>query len=121
VRSGLLRDPYTDKDLSYAKGTRNEISIDHVVALGAAWRSGASTWTAERRVEFANDPDNMLAVDVAANNDKGSKTPHQWRPPRDFWCAYAERWVGVKSLYRLTITAAEKAALGEMLGSCSFI
>jgi hypothetical protein len=70
-------------------------------------------------VEFANDPDNMLAVDVAANNDKGSKTPDQWRPPRDFWCAYAERWVGVRSLYRLTITAAEKAALGEMLGSCS--
>jgi uncharacterized protein (DUF2237 family) len=89
-----------------------------VVALGAAWRSGASKWGAERRMEFANDTSNMLAVDKQANNDKSSKTPDQWRPPGDYWCQYAERWVGIKSRYDLTVTAAEKTALEQMLGDC---
>jgi hypothetical protein len=119
IFSGVLHDPYTGKTLPYSRYKPSDIQIDHVVALGAAWRSGASGWTAERRTEFANDVSNMLAVDGAANTDKSSKTPDQWRPPRDYWCAYAERWVGVKSLYGLTVTAQEKTALGEMLGTCS--
>jgi Protein of unknown function (DUF1524) len=118
IFSGILHDPYTGEELPYSRYGSTDIQIDHVVALGAAWRSGASAWTQERRVEFANDINNMLAVDGAANNDKGSKTPDQWRPPRDFWCPYAERWVGVKNLYRLTVTAAEKSALEQMLATC---
>jgi Protein of unknown function (DUF1524) len=118
IFSGVLRDPYTGKELPYSRYKASDIQIDHMVALGAAWRSGASAWSAGRRTEFANDINNMLAVDGDANNEKSSKTPDQWRPPRDYWCAYAERWVGVKNLYRLTITAAEKAALEEMLGTC---
>jgi hypothetical protein len=118
IFSGVLHDPYTGKTLPYSRYGSTQIEIDHVVALGAAWRSGASTWTGERRIEFANDINNMLAVDKTANNDKSSKTPDQWRPPRDFWCPYAERWVGVKNLYGLTVTAAEKSALEEMLATC---
>jgi hypothetical protein len=118
IFSGVLHDPYTGKELPYSRYKASDINIDHVVALGAAWRSGASKWTAERRVEFANDSNNMLAVDKQANNDKGSKTPDQWRPPRDFWCPYAERWVGIKDLYGLTVTTAEKTALEQMLENC---
>jgi Protein of unknown function (DUF1524) len=118
IFSGVLHDPYTGKELPYSRYGSTQIQIDHVVALGAAWRTGASTWSQERRVEFANDINNMLAVDGTANNDKGSKTPDQWRPPRDYWCPYAERWVGVKDLYRLTVTTAEKAALEQMLAAC---
>jgi hypothetical protein len=119
IFSGVLHDPYTGKELPFSRYAPSDIQIDHVVALGAAWRSGASTWSQERRVEFANDINNMLAVDKDANNDKGSKTPDQWRPVRDFWCPYAERWVGIKDLYGLTVTAPEKTALEEMLSTCS--
>ena len=118
IFSGILHDPYTGEELPYSRYRSTDIQIDHVVALGAAWRSGASTWTAERRLEFANDINNMLAVDGVANNDKGSKTPDQWRPQKGFWCPYAERWVGIKNLYGLTVTAAEKAALEQLLAAC---
>jgi hypothetical protein len=118
IFSGVLHDPYTGKELPFSRYAPSEIQIDHVVALGAAWRSGASTWSQERRVEFANDINNMLAVDKEANNDKSSKTPDQWRPRQQFWCPYAERWIGIKDLYRLTVTAPEKAALEEMLNTC---
>jgi hypothetical protein len=118
IFSGVLHDPYTGKELPYNRYKPSDIQIDHVVALGAAWRTGASKWDDQRRVEFANDINNMLAVDGQANNDKGSKTPDQWKPPYDFWCPYAERWIGVKHLYSLTVTAAEKSALEEMLNAC---
>jgi hypothetical protein len=118
IFSGILHDPYTGKELPFSRYAPSDIQIDHVVALGAAWRSGASNWSQERRVEFANDINNMLAVDKEANNDKSSKTPDQWRPRREYWCPYAERWIGVKNLYGLTVTAPEKAALEEMLNTC---
>ncbi|WP_067566684.1 HNH endonuclease family protein [Nocardia acidivorans] len=119
VRSGVLMDPYTGQRLPYDRFAASEIEIDHVVALGDAWRSGASEWTSEQRERFANDVGNLLAVQKQANQDKGSKTPDQWRPRTAYWCDYARRWVAIKSRWALTVQATEKSALADMLGSCS--
>jgi hypothetical protein len=35
-----------------------------------------------------------------------------------YYCTYAEMWVKVKSVYKLTITSAEKTALTSMLNTC---
>jgi hypothetical protein len=35
-----------------------------------------------------------------------------------YYCTYAKMWVKVKSVYDLTITSDEKAALVEMLDTC---
>jgi hypothetical protein len=97
------------------------LQIDHVVPLANAWRSGASTWTTEQRQDFANDltRPQLLAVTGSVNESKGDQDPAQWKPPsRDFWCMYAQDWVQVKFHYRLTITAAEKGALTDMLATC---
>ncbi|MET9486812.1 HNH endonuclease family protein [Nocardia sp. NPDC006630] len=119
VLSGVLNDPYAGEQLPYDRFQASDIEIDHVVALGDAWRSGASDWDAERRQYFANDVGNLLAVQKQANQDKGSKTPDQWRPRAQFWCEYARRWVAVKSRWGLTVQATEKSALADMLGACS--
>ncbi|MFF2551473.1 HNH endonuclease family protein [Nocardia sp. NPDC058058] len=116
--SGVLIDPYTGERLPYDRFKASDIEIDHVVALGDAWRSGASEWSAERREQFANDVGNLLAVQKRANQDKGSKTPDQWRPRNAYWCDYARRWVAIKSRWGLTVQATEKSALTEMLGTC---
>jgi len=42
-----------------------KLDIDHVVALAEAWDSGASAWSADRRMRFANDLDvgwSLIAV-----------------------------------------------------------
>lgn len=118
VLSGVLPDPYTGEQLPYDRFKASGIEIDHVVALGDAWRSGASEWTAEQRERFANDPTNLLAVQKQANQDKGSKTPDQWKPRQEYWCDYARRWVAVKSRYALTVQPTEKSALADMLRTC---
>ena len=43
VASGVLRDPYTATVIAFIRGrqTSSAIQIDHVVALGDAWQTGA--------------------------------------------------------------------------------
>ncbi|MFG2877246.1 HNH endonuclease family protein [Streptomyces sp. NPDC048337] len=119
VLSGVLHDPYTGKELPYSYRRASQIQTDHVVALGAAWRGGAYTWTPQRRLEYANDLDVLLAVDKQTNQDKGSKTADKWKPPvKGYWCEYARRYTGVKAKYGLSVTPPEKLALQDMLGTC---
>ena len=96
------------------------MQIDHVVALADAWRSGAWQWDAQRRQEFANDPENLLAVDGQANEDKSASSADQWLPPnRAFRCDYVKRQIAVKNAYGLSVTRAEQDALAEQLSICS--
>lgn len=89
------------------------------MALGAAWRACAYGWTPQRRLEYANDLDVLLAVDQQTNQDEGSRTADKWLPPRrEDWCAYARRYTGVKAKYALSVTGPEKRALQEMLAAC---
>ncbi|MFD4911505.1 hypothetical protein [Kitasatospora purpeofusca] len=82
---------------------------------------GADTWTDDQRKALVNDltRPQLLAVSAASNRSKGDQTADQWKPPsRSAWCNYAEALTDVKSFYKLTVTAPEKAALGEMLDTC---
>ena len=100
--------------------TSSLVQIDHVVALADAWRSGAWQWDAQHRQEFANDPENLLAVDGQANEDKSASSADQWLPPNTaFRCDYVKRQIAVKNAYGLSVTRAEQDALAEQLSICS--
>jgi hypothetical protein len=98
-----------------------KLDVDHMVPLADAWRSGAGKWTEDQRTQFANDltRPQLLAVSLSTNRSKGDQDPSQWKPPsRTYWCTYAQRWIAVKAFWKLTISQAEKDALGDMLGTC---
>jgi hypothetical protein len=97
------------------------VDVDHMVPLANAWRSGAADWTDDKRGDFANDLDDpqLLAVSAAANRAKGDQDPSTWKPKATgIWCEYARDWIVVKSHWKLSVTAAEKSSLTDMLGSC---
>lgn len=108
-----LDDPYEGVTLT----AKNKIQIDHVFPLAAAWMAGASRWTTTQRVIFANDEDNLLAVDGSANEAKGDKTPDEWLPEAGFQVRYAEIFVHTAAQWKLSITSADKAALESILES----
>ncbi|WP_246843167.1 HNH endonuclease family protein [Allokutzneria sp. NRRL B-24872] len=115
--SGKWVSRYEGKEIAAA----GEMDIDHTVPLANAWRSGADTWTDQKRQEFANDLTNpqLLAVSAATNRSKGDQDPSQWKPPaKDAWCDYAKDWIAVKKTYSLNVTDAEKSALRDMLATC---
>lgn len=122
VLAGAWRDPYTGKLLRFDDlkdlVQAQSITIDHLVPLAEAHRSGADTWDSERRMLFANDLANLLAVDGGANSSKGDQDPANWEPPAVVWCDYALVWVQVKSEWDLGVDSVERAVLQRRLSSC---
>jgi hypothetical protein len=95
------------------------VDIDHVVALGNAWETGAQQLSAEDRLQFANDPLNLLAVDGPANRQKGDSDAATWLPAnKSFRCSYVALQTAVKLKYDLWVTAPERDAIGRVLASC---
>jgi len=121
VVRGTLTDPYTRQVIAFVRGERTSaaVQIDHVVALGDAWQTGAQRLDATTRERLANDPLELLAVDGPTNQAKGDGDAATWLPPnKAFRCAYVARQVAVKKQYRLWVTPAEAAAMRRVLTAC---
>lgn len=119
VATGLLDDPYTGTLVHFVRGDGSLVDIDHVVALGNAWVTGAQQWPIRKRAALANDALNLLAVDSGANRQKGDGDTATWLPPaKGFRCEYVARQVAVKAKYALWVTQAEAAAMRHVLSTC---
>ncbi|AEG44601.1 HNH endonuclease family protein [Isoptericola variabilis] len=121
VREGILEDPYTGATIAFLRGvqTSGAVQVDHVVALKDAWVKGASEWDDETRLEFANDPLNLVASDGPANMAKGARDAASWLPPAtSFRCPYVARQVAVKVEYELAVSPEEYEAMSEVLSTC---
>lgn len=121
VMSGTLqRDPYTGQTINWKRGPESaRIQIEHIVALGNAWVTGAQQLTPAQRMALANDPRNLIAVDGPTNGSKGDKDASGWLPPyKASRCSYVAAQVNVKKIYHLWVTSAEKEAMTRILKSC---
>lgn len=120
IVGGTLGDPYTGQLITFVKSRASEVQIDHLYPLAAAWDMGAAQWTAERRIEFANDQElNLLAVDGSANASKGDRTPGEWMPvARASACEYLARYLQVAATYDLPITRADAVAVTAGRSTC---
>lgn len=121
VQSGELNDPYTGKTIQFQRRpeTSQLVQIDHVVALSDAWQKGAQQLTPEQRVQLANDPLNLLAVDGPANQAKGDGDAATWLPEnKSFRCQYVARQIAVKRKYHLWVTDTEKQVAEQIIVNC---
>ena len=121
VQAGTLDDPYSGTRMEFRKAQADEVQIDHVVPLAYAWDMGASAWTLDQRMTFANDEAlNLLAVGKAANESKSDRGPATWTPSNvSYRCQYALRWVSVVSTYKLAVAADDRNALRATLSVCA--
>lgn len=118
VLTGILADPFTGKDIQHERGN-NAIDIDHIVALGQAWVSGAQQLTPQKREQLANDPLNLAAVSASENRSKGDREASAWIPKnKSARCSYVSAQIQVKTKYELSVTKAEKKAMQDVLAKC---
>lgn len=113
--------PYTGRTIQWRRGrnTSAVVQIDHVVALGNAWVTGAQQLPMDRRQALANDPLNLLAVEGQANQNKGAGDAATWLPPhKSYRCDYVSRQIAVKRKYHLWVTSAERNAMIRVLSTC---
>lgn len=119
VLSGRLDDPYTGTTILYNHTQSSAVQIDHVVALSDAWQKGAQQLSDEQRLQFANDPLELLAVDGPANQQKGDADAASWLPSnKAFRCEYVSRQIAIKQKYKLWVTPAEKDTMTTVLATC---
>ena len=126
VTSGTLTDPYSGTTVQYPSertatdaSSERRVQIDYVVGLRAAHDGGAWKWTAERRLQFANSIENMLAVDSASAQEKGRLGPGRWLPARaEARCDYAIRYTWIASAWELAVPLADRDALTSTLLAC---
>ena len=119
VATGTLNDPYTGKTIKFVQADAPlAVQIDHVVALAAAWRTGAKKWSGEHRLFYANDPLVLLAADGPANNAKGDSDAAEWLPAASFQCRYVARQVAIKTKFELWVTPPEREAMTDVLTNC---
>lgn len=121
VLTGTFHDPYTGETSDFERGpsTSAAVQIDHIIALGNAYELGAEEWTQERRLEFANDPANLIASDGPANMSKGAKGANEWMPDNEsYHCAYARTQIHVKAKYDLPVGPDEHRELKRALKTC---
>ncbi len=121
VESGVLADPYSGVTIAFRRGpyTSTLVEIDHRYPLALAWQQGAQQWTDERRIAFANDPDNLQAVSARANESKGASGPGSWLPPqRDYRCTYVITFVEVTARWQLSMNPGDHGAAARVLDRC---
>lgn len=102
--NGILYDPYSSGPAP------DRVEVDHVFPLSAAWDLGASTWTREHKLAFANDPLNLVATARTLNQAKSDSLPGDWLPPTDR-CDYSRRLAAVARKYELPLPARDYEAM----------
>jgi hypothetical protein len=109
VVSGTWESVFSNKPLYQS----SKIDIDHVVPLKWAWERGASVWSKTKRVSFANDPLNLLAVEARLNRQKGAKGPQNWLPPTNK-CQYINLFSKITDEYKLVYAFDEKREIKKL-------
>ena len=121
VARGTLHDRYTATTIRFVRGVRtsSKVQIDHLVALAAAWRTGAAKWTPTRRLTYANDRVVLLAVDGPSNGSKSDSDAANWLPPRvSYQCRYVAKQIAIKTKYALWLTQPERTEMRHLLDGC---
>ena len=122
ISSGSWVDPYSGVRVTLSdvhdQHQAEELPVDHIVALAVADRYGAASWSAEKKLLYATDLQNLQPTSRASNSAKSDRDPAQWRPAKPYACSYAVKYVEVKAKWALSVDRAEKKALQEMLSTC---
>lgn len=120
VTSGTWIDSYTGTAITAntPADVARLVQIDHRVSLQEAYASGARSWTAEQRRQFANWPANLAAIDASRNASKSADDAAAWRPAKAYQCTFAQNVIDTKSQWHLAIDPSEKQWLNRMLDTC---
>ena len=116
VATGQWLDSYTGDTYTLA----SDLDIDHVIPLKYAHDHGGAVWPAFVKKLFANDPENLLAVDDGENQLKSAQGPSEWMPPdQAYHCEYVRKWDFLVNKYELVLSAEDSTKIKLVSQDCS--
>lgn len=117
VISGRWLDDYTGIEIVGETGDEvaRLVTIEHVVPLAEAHRSGGHCWDREERRQFANDKRALLITSRAKNSSRSDADVFlPWHRP----CRFVRLYVATKATYDLNYDMTEGAFFARAMVEC---
>ena len=115
IKSGVWIDPYSKETIK----DPTKLDIDHTGALSWTAKAGGQEWDKQKKQDYANDFDHLVATTAKENRTKGDKGPSEWMPESSK-CEYAKVYTHIVKKYKLNLNKADKDTLEKTLNSCVF-
>jgi len=115
IREGKWIDAYTGEE--FARAARLE--LDHIIPLSYANAANGYQWNDQKRMQFANDPLNLIPVGRDTHRNKRDRGIGSWRPPEEsFHCEYAAAWRDMSRKYDLQLYQRDESRMNTILEDC---
>lgn len=114
VRTGLWLDEYTGKEFTVAA----QMDVDHIIPRLYAHTHGGDQWPPGRKLEFSNDPMNMVMVDRSEIRRKRDRGPSRYLPREEFQCEYVRLWDALAEKYDLQLSSSDRSTIASMIDEC---
>ena len=114
VRTGEWLDEYTGEIFTVA----TQIDIDHVIPRLYAHTHGGDRWPQSKKIQFSNDPINLVLVKKREIRRKSNRGPSRYLPRKEFQCEYANLWKGLAEKYDLDLDQRDANTLKKIEEDC---
>ncbi len=114
VRTGEWLDEYTGEIFTVAV----QVDIDHVIPRMYAHTHGGDRWPQDKKLQFANDPMNMMLVEKREIRRKRDRGPNRYLPREEFQCEYVRLWDMLSDKYNLQISSSDRGTIRRVLRDC---
>jgi len=114
VRLGEWLDEYTGEIFTVAA----QMDVDHIIPRLYAHTHGGDRWQPQQKLQFSNDPMNMMMVGRREIRRKRDRGPDRYLPREEFQCEYVRLWEAIAEKYDLQLGASDRSEIGRVLRDC---
>ena len=114
VRTGQWLDEYTGETFEVAV----KIEVDHVIPRMYAHTHGGDRWMPEQKLQFSNDPLNIMLVERREIRRKRDRGPSRYLPRDEFKCEYVNLWNQISEKYNLQLSASDRSTISRIKADC---
>jgi hypothetical protein len=115
VRTGEWFDEYTGEVFEVAV----RLDLDHIIPRMYAHTHGGDRWPPEKKLQFSNDPINLMLIKRQEIRRKRDRGPDRYLPREEFQCDYVRLWEAIAEKYDLQIGNRDKNEISSVLRDCS--
>ena len=114
VRTGEWSDEYTGRTFTVAV----QIDIDHIIPRMYAHTHGGDRWMPDKKIQFSNDPLNLVLVEKREIRRKSDRGPSRYMPRDEFKCEYAQLWDVIANKYGIQLESSDRNEIRRVLQGC---
>lgn len=114
VRTGEWFDEYTGQTFTVAV----QVDVDHIIPLMYAHTHGGDRWPPAKKLQFANDPLNIVLVEKREIRRKSQRGPDRYLPREEFQCEYVGLWEIIADKYDIQIESRDRAEISKIKRDC---